>query len=253
MEPKKVLDPTHPALTGDEANAAVQNQLIYYPQVVRSQTDTPVSKQHMGLISFMMLAEPRQTKDGKKILGFFKLRGNWSDLEQAESKGARIIREEDSRYKIRVVDVGVWLPLCDDDSLVKKNVNINLNATDDERHREDAARAEESKRRQIMREIKEREIEVKSGKDYNDDEADLNFYTLKRVTWMRMRENLESLENQRNSISKKLIETREKIRELDDKFPDHKDNWLDLYNTERRKAGIPDYTPSQKEQVEFEN
>jgi hypothetical protein len=246
----RTLSPTYPPLTGTEAALAVENQIGYYPKVVRSKKDTSVSKQHVGLISFMLLEEPKMTKQGR-CLGFFKLRGNWADLEQAESKAARIVREQDSKYKIRVVDVGEWLPLIDDDKLVKKNVNINLDANDEEKLREDAARKEEEKKRQHMREMKEREEEIKSAKDYNDDEKSLDFYTMKRVAWLRMRENIEQLENQKISIEKKVQETRELLNSLELDYPDYREAWIDNYNRERRKAGIPDYTPSQREEAAY--
>lgn len=248
-EPRKPewLVPDYPPLTGEVGQAAVNGQLLYYPKAVRSNKDLPVSKQHNGLVSFVLLKEPQKLKSGKPLYGFFKLRGNYSDLEQAESKGARIVREQDSKYKIRVCDVGEWLPLTDDDGLVQKNVNVNLDATDEERKREIAMREEEANRAAKMRELREREEEVRNGGDYNDDKSHINYYTMKMVVWIRIQENIEMLQKQISQLEGKLETTRDLLRDLDEKHPEHYKMWVDNYNVERRKSGFPDYTPTQRE------
>jgi hypothetical protein len=245
------LVPTHPPLEGEIGEAAVNNQLLQYPKVVRSNKDTPISKQHTGLVSFMILKEPKKLANGSPLYGFFKLRGNWADQEQAESKGARIVREQDSKYKIRVVDVGEWLPLTDDDNLVKKNVNVNLDATDEERQRELAVREEQSKQNRIMKELKERQEEVQNARDYNDDKEGLDFYTMKRVVWLRMQENIMLLRNQISQLEGKLEGTRQTLRDLDLAHPEYAEEWIGNYNKERRKGGIPDYTPSSQEEEKY--
>lgn len=242
------VDPTYPPLTGKEAIAAVQNQILEYPQIVRSKTDEPISEQHFGLISFVLLKQEAQTKDGKKIYGFFKLRGNWASPEQAQSKGARIVREQDSKHKIRVANVGHWLPLCEDNSLVKQNIGVNLEDTDEEEIRRKAEVQTENKKRQVMREMKEREEEIKNAKDLNEDEESLDHYTMKRVVWMRMRENMQQLRTQTESLDEKYEEVREILRKLDDAHPNYEDEWIENYNKERRKSGIPDHVPSKREE-----
>lgn len=241
------LVPGYPELAGEVGQAAVNGQMLYYPKVARSKKDEGISKQHMGLVSFVLLKEPQKLKNGKPLYGFFKLRGNWADLEQAESKAARIVREQDSKYKIRVVDVGEWLPLTDDDGLAQKNVNINLDATDEERKREIAMREEEANRAAKMRELREREEEVRNGGDYNDDTKSLNHYTMKMVVWLRIQENIEQLRTQISSLEGKLEGVRDTLRNLDDEFPEYQRSWIDNYNIERRKAGIPDHVPTQRE------
>lgn len=254
MQTDPTLSPTHPPLTGALGDTAVQNQILYYPKVVRSKSDEPVNNQSFGLFSMMLLQEPKQTKEGKRLLGFFKLRGNWSDEQQAEAKAARIVREQDSRHPIRVCHVGEWLPIVDDDALAKKTVNINLDDTDGEaeKHRREAERQNEEKKRQVMREMKEREEEIKNAKDRNEDVESLDHYTMKRVVWMRLRENIMQIQNQLDSLETKFEESREVLRKLDETHPDYEEQWIENYNKERRRAGIPDHVPSAKEEAEYE-
>ncbi|HMP28150.1 MAG TPA: hypothetical protein PKD85_01035 [Saprospiraceae bacterium] len=245
------LNPTFPPLTGKDAEAAVSNQILYYPQVVRSNIDEPISEQHFGAISFQLLEGDVRTKDGKRIFGFFKLRGNWASKEQATSKASRIVREQDSKHKIRVANVGHWLPICDDNSLVKENIGVNLDDNDEEEIRRKAEIQTEKQKRQVMREMKEREEEIKNAKDLNEETDSLDHYTMKRVVWMRMRENMQQLKNQSESLDKKYEEVREKLRELDASHPNYEHDWIENYNKERRKAGIPDHVPSKREEEEY--
>jgi hypothetical protein len=64
------FQPDYPPLTGNEAKAAVAAQITYYPQVVRSAKDDPITSQESGTFSVMWLPEPKKTKNGKHIYGF---------------------------------------------------------------------------------------------------------------------------------------------------------------------------------------
>lgn len=245
------LVPSYPPLTGEVGEAAVNGQIIYYPQVVRSQRDMPVSQQSHGLVSFMLFKEPRKLKSGKPIYGFFKLRGNWGDPDLAVSQASRIVREQDSKYKIRVADVGAWLPISDDDTLDKKTVDVREEEKDTDTLKEIAFKQNEADRRRIMRELAEREDEVKRAPDYNDDPDGIDYYTMKRVTWIRLTENIELQRKQILNLEEKLKFTRGLLADLDSRHPDFVDTWKDNYNKERRRAGIPDYNPSEKEDIEY--
>ena len=194
-EARGYRQPDHPSLEGKVLDEAVKNQILTYPQVVRKDSDKPVDGQSHGLISFTLFKEPKPLKSGKLLYGFFKLRGNYKSREKANMKATNIIKNQDSKFKIRVVNVGEWLPIADDDTLVKENVNIKVDASVEEEKRELAIKEERERNERKIREIKEREEEVKNAKDYNDDPEHINFYTMKRVTWMTLRKILSVLIN----------------------------------------------------------
>lgn len=240
--PPEWLVPDYPPLGGNVGKAAVNGQILYYPKVVRSQSDEPIEGQKRGLISFMILKEPQKTKQGKTIHGFFKLRGNWSDDNQATSRGARIVREQDSKYPVRVAHVGEWLPLIDDDSMAKKQVNINLDGNKEEEDaKQKAVEEEEDKRKRIVREIKEREEEVRNGKDYNDDPKSLDYYTMKMVVWRSLTEAVVLEEKKLKSIKDKLTNVRALLSNLDEELPEHSNYWVPNFNQGRAKAGLPEF------------
>lgn len=246
------LVPGYPTLTGDVGQAAVNGQIVYYPKVVRSKVDEAIENQGQGLVSFMLLKEPRQTKEGKRIVGFFKLRGNWSDEHQATSRASKIVREQDSKYPIRVAHVGHWLPLVDDEAMARKNINVNVEESPDEAAaKKKAMEDEEEKRKRIMRELEERKEEIENAKDYNDDKESLDYYTMKRVVWMRLQESIELERRKLKNLEEKFSEICGVLYKLDSEHPSHSEKWIDNYNIPRKKAGIPDYIPSQMEVEEY--
>jgi hypothetical protein len=156
----------------------------------------------------------------------------------------KIVREQDSKYPLRIAPVGCWIPLSDDDAIVNRNTNIN---TEEEENpaREAALREEERKREKIMKELKEREEEVKTAKDYNEDKESIDFYTMKMVVWMRLQENIDIERKKLRELEGKLVDTRAILSGLDKSHPSFNEDWIDNYNKERRKAGIPDYVPGE--------
>ena len=246
------LCPDYPVLTGEVGKAAVNGQITHYPKVVRSQTDEPVDNQSRGLVSFMLLKEPRQTKEGKRIVGFFKLRGNWADENQAISRASKIVREQDSKYSVRVAHVGHWIPLVDDEAMAQRMVNVNIEeSAEEESAKRKAMEDEEDKRKRIVREMKEREDEIKNATDYNEDKTSLNHYTMKMVVWLRLQETIVLERKKLRDLEAKLVGIRSTLADLDNSHPSHAENWINNYNVERRKAGIPDYLPSELELEEY--
>jgi hypothetical protein len=245
------FDPTYPPLSGGEAKKAVDTQMSTFPEVVRSNKDIPIPQQSYGLISMMLFKEPKKLKSGKFAYGFMKMRGNWSDVDQCKNKAASIIREQDSKNKIKISPVGEWLPITEDDAFVQENVDVNVDATEKDRVKEEAVKEQEIERARIQRELKERENEVKNSKDYNDDTDHIDYYTMKRVTWLRLRENIAMLKNQVQTLEGKLVDTRKVLANLDSKHPTYDVDWIDNYNKERRKSGIPDYIPGASEQKTY--
>lgn len=253
--PPAWLNPTHPPLSGEEAKAAVSSLISdktpEFTKIIRSQTDEPVTQQSCGLVSWMLFSEPRKLASGKPVYGFIKLRGNYADSDLCKKKAADIIRNQDSRNKINVLPIGSWLPITDDDGLTKETINVQTEEDPLDDLREKAAKEKEKEQQRIMREIKEREEEVKNAKDYNDDTDHLDYYTMKRVTWMRLVEEKQILQKKIESVEEKVKETRKLLFQLEKRNPGHLGEWIDHYNKERRKAKIPDYIPSAALQEEY--
>jgi len=257
-QPPAWLDATHPTLEGVQAKAAVSALISDkspkdegYPKIVRSQTDIPLAQQAYGLASWMLFAEPKKLQSGKPVYGFIKLRGNYADIDLCKNRAADIIRVQDSKNKINVLPVGCWLPITDDDGVTKEIVNIQTDNDPLTPMREAAAKETEKEQQRIMREVRERTEEVKNSKDYNDDTEHIDYYTMKRVTWMRLIEERQILEMKIKSINEKARDTRKLLFGMEKRHPEYETSWIDHYNVERRKTKIPDHVPSSALQEEY--
>jgi hypothetical protein len=256
------LCPDYPPLKGDVGQSAVNGQLIHYPKVVRDNQDQPITNQSVGLVSFMLFKEPRKLQTGEPVYGFFKLRGNYGTEQTAENKSAEIIKLQDSKFPILVAPVGSWLPITEEKAVCKKMLDVKMKE-EDPGLRDEAAREAQNKERQRLRELKEREEELKS-KDVYDNPDVIDYYTMKRVTELRIKEYILTEEKKLNDIRGKLDTVRKELFTLEQKHPEFMDTvdengevtsspWVDRYNVERRKTGIPDYVPNAELRKDYQD
>ncbi len=242
------LDPSHPVLKKDVAKAAIEGQISTYPKVVRGMKDDPISGQTHSLLSFMFFSEPKTLSDGSIVYGYIKSRGNWGDEEQAIRQSSRIVKEQDSKYEIRIAPTGSWVPITTSSVVVKEHIDVK---TDDNQHalRDEAVREKERHRRKLQREIEERTEEAKSGDIYDDPES-VTYYSMRRVTEIKLIEARNKQFDQLENIKDKLGEVQKELYDLECKFPEYENEWVDVYNAERKKSGILNYTPSEDQENE---
>jgi len=242
----------YPVLKNDcVGRAAVEGQLVSYPKVVRRTQDPPITNQEIGCVSFMLYQEPRKLSNGKPVYGFVNLRGNWPNTSVATIEARKLIKEVDSRYQIKLAPVGAWVPITDENAFVKELEDVKMN--EEEIHlRDSAAKEKREEQRRIEREIREREEDLKSG-DIYDDPSSLAYYTMKRVTENKLNEAVKAQKRTLENTKLNLKKVRTELKLLEKNNTDHLENWIDCYNMERRKAGIPDYIPSEEEFTAYQN
>nr|QBK86290.1 MAG: uncharacterized protein LCMAC102_00850 [Marseillevirus LCMAC102] len=248
------LVPNYPSLKGDDAvgQAAVNGQIVAYPNVVRTMVDSPISGQKISGMSFMLFKEPRKFSNGKYFYGFVKNRGNWADENQAKFEASKIIREVDSKYQIRLAPTGAWVPITDEDAFTKEFLDVRMK--DDEIHlRDQGVKEKESEQRRMAREIREREDELRDEGDIYDDKKSLKYYSMRRVTELRLGETIEYKLREVESLRKTLRKVQKELKRIEGDCGDYKNEWLNCYNVERRKTGIPDYVPSEEQIREYED
>lgn len=236
-----------PALSAEQLDAAVKTN-ISFPTVVKSMVDAPITNQGLSLMSFMFLPEPKKLPNGKTVYGYVKNRGNYAgsidDTTLAEQKAATIVKEQDSKFKIRIAPTGYWVPITDDDGAAQSALDVRMN--EQEIHlRDEAVRAKQASERQAMRELKEREQEVKS-KDIYDNPESLEFYTMKRVVDYTLYDHIVAQEEKLREVREKLEMNRNICANLEKTHPEYRSQWIDRYNTERAGVGIPAYVLSEK-------
>jgi len=243
--------PEHPPLNNAETATAVKENVTTYPKVTRSQKDFAVSQQSYGLISSLFFKEPKMLANGKKYYGFMKLRGNWDGVDQCKSKASDIVRTQDSKNTILIAPIGSWVPITDDVTFILENVDVNTDVPED-KLKEEARKEQEKEQDRIMREVRERATEIKNAPDYNENDDGIDYYTMKRVSLLRLTENIDLYQRKASELIEKKYQQREILRKIDGKHPEYATAWIDNYNKERRASGIPDYRISQKEASDYE-
>lgn len=253
-KPKKFPDwlvPGYPPLKGDDpvGQAAVNGQLVHYPKVVRTMADHPLVGQRLSCISFMLFKEPRKLSNGVPVYGYLKCRGNWADESQASHEATKIIKNVDSKYPIRIAPTGEWVPITDEEAF--NNDKLEVKTSEDQICLQDEAAKEKlNEQRRIKKEIMERESELRSTGDIYDDPTSLSFYAMRRVTEKTLIESRERQINQLESTHATIRKVQLELKDLEEKYPEYIDQWVDRYNEERAKAGIPNYVPSEKQEKE---
>ena len=229
--------PDYPELRGIVGEAATRGQIVEYPKIVRTNTDDPIPNQVFGIVVLNLFDEPF-VKDGRKIYGFAKLRGNYVDVETCKRFACKIVKEQDSASINRIVSVGQWFPVTNDTLLSHEVIEVagegemQIKKNIDEEKRKEHVRLE--------KEIREREDQCKMHDVYDNRESD-EYYAMRRVTHLKLFEDIQNRENKLSEMREKKDQVLKELYELDGKFPQYKDIWVDIYNKERRKAGIPDF------------
>lgn len=242
-----VNDPTRSPLRGDEGAQAVKGQLYTYPKIVRGHSDSPVSNQGMGLVSFALLEDPVTISSGKKVFGFVKLRGNYPDYDSCKREASKIIKEVDSNFQVRIGAVGQWLPITDDDTFVKEQIDVDTEETEDgeiPQLRTEATLRKQKEDERRIKELKERSKEVQEN-DVYDDHDSIEYYVMKRVADMKLFETYEETLAKLKELKEKMTMIHSEVNELTEKHPEHNEKWLDKYNEKRKELGIPgEFTPT---------
>lgn len=247
------FNPKYPKLSEDDdiGKAALEGQVITYPQVVRQAEDPIISGQEYTSLSFNLLETPVTFRD-KKIHGFVKLRGNSSNEETAVKNANKLVLETDSKFQIRICRTGTWVPITESDSVVKELYDVREN--EKETHlRDQAVKEKEAEARRLARQIREAETKLKEGGDIYDDPEAIDFYVMKRVTEMKLYDTLDSHMLKIDELRKKLGEQRIILKRLEINHPDYKEKWLDVYNKERLKISLPKMIPGESQFADYES
>jgi hypothetical protein len=118
--------------------------------------------------------------------------------------------------------------------------------------RTEAIKQKEGEQRRIMRELKEREDDVQT-EDIYDDKKTLKYYSMKRVTEMRLTEACGINRKKLEKIIQNQLKVRLELKQLERDNPQYTDEWVECYNVEREKSGIFAYVPGPDEFDEYEH
>jgi hypothetical protein len=261
MEGQKYInDPKEEPLTGPIGRAAVNGQLFSYPKIVRQRRDPLISGQKFSLLSFHLFSTP-ETLPGtnKKVLGFAKIRGTFATEEEAERKGAQLVREIDSTFHIGTCETGTWVPITDNIfDLASKKVTIH---DQDSQELEELRKRDETNRKNL-KEAREQQELVESHKrqkelietDVHDNPDTLEYATMQATVWLKLFREREGLKLKLKNMTNKLKTQHEVIEYLRRRHPEffEGDAWLTRANKDRRGVSLLDEVLSSEERKSFD-
>lgn len=247
------LIPDYPPLksSDDVGKAAMNGQVVEYPQVVRKMVDPPINGQKYGNVSFMLFDQPKMLNN-KPVYGYVKLRGNHESEETARADSYRIVRDVDSKFMVLIAPVGWWVPITESDTAIKEKYDVR----EDDKEillRDEAVKEKEKKQAKIVQEIRDNEEKLKTGGDIYDNPESLTFYAMKRVTEMTLMETRKAQQEKIDHMQKKIAEQRIILKRLEEKYPDYSKEWIAVYNEERAKSGTPKFIPGEKQFDDYES
>lgn len=229
-------------LTDEEVVSALQENLNTahaqkkFPRIEKFFSDPIYLNQHYCLHSFVPAKGATPDKDG--VFGMMKCRGTFQNLDEANKRAEWLIRNVDSYHHLTTGYVGRPFPVCSDDSKFAEdveNIDVKVSEVVSENIRE--------KKRQEKQEIKE----IKSQEEKLLEEASpefepdpLDYYITLRVKKANLEWTYYKTLEKMEEMKKNILDTREKIKEEDEKHPDFIDQFFERYQEARRRSGLDD-------------
>jgi hypothetical protein len=212
-----------------------------YIRCDRKFSDPPIRGQNYALYSF----EPTKgaTPDKHGLYGIIKIRGAFNRLEETEEKSKELIQYF-SAHQIFVCEIGSPSPI---QSEVKDKSKVIIVDNDESCLKyNDLIRDPSLKEKHQIEEIKQRTAELKA--DVALDPADLDplekyiMLNTKRGTMVPLFQENYRLYQQyyKNTVKIKdvIVKTRIEIKDMDEKHPDFKDKYMEIYNKTAKERGI---------------
>lgn len=196
--------------------------------------DPEIKGQQYALFSFTPSSKAQPDDTG--IYGFIKVRGTFCRLEEAEEKSKELIRYF-SANQIFVCETGSPVPL--QNNAIDQIEVDNPNRPEDAIRFQDLAREQNLKEKQAIEEIRQREEQLRKDveKDPNNKEPLQIYLELihKRATCAYLyTQHLKKLEETKNII----MVTRKRIADMDNKYPNLKDEYIHHYMETCKNNGI---------------
>ena len=225
---------------GKQATNELLSKKFLFPRSVKATNDPVVLGQEYGLFSFTPAQDVQPNKNG--IYGVFKMRGNFSSVEESEKYAENLIRNHDSYNEIHVIRVGQCVPLSKKGELVEETVSIDLSKETDKIMSENVKEKRKQEKQEI-KSIKQREENLlKENKEILDglyEKEPLEEYIMLRVKKAQL---MWTLVETRKRIDTEIIpaikKVKSEIKEWNTKYPTFDQEYYERYMEARKSVGI---------------
>lgn len=202
----------------------------------RKYCDPPIMNQAFAIYSFNPSYGVKPDKDG--TYGFIKIRGVFSKIEEAQEKAKELIQYF-SANQIFVCEVGKPTPMSE--KVADESNVIKVLDPDEEKH-ENLMKEQSLKEKKIMEEIK-----VKADLLIKDVKEDSNVDPLQHYILLKHKKGdlclkYISYKKQLGEIKESVLKTRKQIAEMDTKYPELQNEYIEHYNETCKERGIDQNT-----------
>lgn len=235
------VDPLTSSQTADAVAKLYDNTAIStFPRVERRYADPAIVNQNYALVSFVPSVDAKPDADG--CYGCMKIRGVFASIEEADERAEYIIKNVDSYQSILTTFVGRPFPLIASDG---EKYGATLNKVDVDKKTEEViskdVKQKREKEHKEMAEIKKREENLKRDVKREVEEVPSEeVYTMLRVKRSQLIHTYVENVNKMNELKQLIRDTDEEIKQLDNKDPKYKEDYLDTYMEARRQSGFDD-------------
>lgn len=229
-------------LTSEQLEVAVTelvvtDNLTKFSRYDRLYADPQIPNQNICLHSFV--PAKGATPDGDGVYGMIKIRGIFSNEQEATERAEFLIKNNDSYHRIYHSYVGRPVPLSHNPKWVKDTKEVDVNNKVSQTLQEDMKEKKQDEKRD-MQDMKQREKnlleDVKKTEEQVDPEERYTVLRTKRaqLVWTYI-QSLKKIEEMKTLI----VATRKAVVDMDLEYPEFKDTFYQKYDNARRDAGVP--------------
>lgn len=239
------------SLTPEQSKLAMadKHSVLDYPEVERAYIDPEYDvAQRYTLHTFIPAKGATPDQDG--VYGILKIRGAFSNVEEANSRADKIVSDIDSYNRIFTCRMGFPIPLMSADGLKKSNhpthkINVNTKVT--EEFGENIRNKIQDEQRRV-REIKDRERELIEDVKRTEDPPE------ERYTVLRTKRAQHSITVMKNiklvaTMIELVYKYNDEIREMELKDDTLEPTYMKRYLDACEKSGIDQSTQDAKDMV----
>ena len=209
-------------------------------QVDKYYADPNQYGQNIALVSFIPSKDAKPDKDN--IYGMMKVRGVYPTEEEANERAEFIVRNIDSYHEIFHCKVGRPFPITDSNEFANTVKSIDIRKKTTELISEDILNKKREEKNEMM-DIQQREKDLleESKKAQAGEKMDVfDEYITMNIKRAQLLWTYKETQEKLKTMKTGYMTSVERIKELDEEFPDYKNQYKEKYMEARRQAGIPD-------------
>jgi len=208
---------------------------LEFPRTRKQRVDPEVPKQKIALVSFIPSSGATPDSDG--CFGVAKVRGCFSNVEEADEWSQNLIRNYDSYSAIDFVYVGKDFPIMKDNSCyVTETREVDLRKVIDKTTREHVERKRQEEKKEIE-EIQERQKKLSELPKEVENRDDIEYYIqlrVKKATALMRQDEAAKVLSQCKKVNEK---TNAILTEIEEKHPEFAEQYLERYENALKESG----------------